>query len=78
MLMQVCFVLHGHKINVLSQIEGTHTFLADTQYKALEGEHTPSLANLESKLHAQGRLEGGENWFQCIKKRANCAPLGAL
>ena len=34
-------------------------FQADAQYKALEGETHPSLANLEGQLHAQDRLEGG-------------------
>ena len=29
--------------NVLSQMEGTHTFQADAKYKALEGECTPPL-----------------------------------
>ena len=43
MLMPVCFLLHGHKclLLVFSQMEGTHIFQADAQYKALEGEHTP-------------------------------------
>ena len=37
--MQVAF--YSMDMNVLSQMEGTHTFWADAQYKALEGEHTP-------------------------------------
>ena len=39
-------------------------FQADTLYKALEGEHTPHWQiYLEGQLHAQDRLEGGENRF---------------
>ena len=40
MLMQVCFLLHGHKCFCHKRKELT-LFQADAQYKALEGEHTP-------------------------------------
>ena len=40
MLMQVCFLLHGHKCFGHKWKELT-LFQADTQNKALEGEHTP-------------------------------------
>ena len=63
--MQVCFLLHGHKCFVTNELT---LFQADTQYKALQGEHTPhQQKNSEGQLHAQDRLEGGENQFQCIK-----------
>ena len=39
MLMQVYFLLHGHKCFVTNGRNSL--FQADAQYKALEGEHTP-------------------------------------
>ena len=40
MLMQVCFLLHGHTC-IVTNGRNSHFFQADTQYKTLEGEHTP-------------------------------------
>ena len=48
-------------MNVLSQMEGTHFFrlMHSTKLWRLNR----PLANLEGQLHAQDRLEGGENQF---------------
>ena len=46
-------------INVLSQMEGTHTFQAGTQYKALEDEHTPHY--LTSKYRGS-TPRSGQTW----------------
>ena len=57
MFMQVCFLLQGHKCFVTNG-RNSHFSQTDARYKALEDEHTHSLSNLDSQLHAYDRLEG--------------------
>ena len=78
MLMQVCFLLHGHKC--LVAVWRNSLFQAEAQYKlhCFRGWTHPSPANLEGQLHAQDRLGGGGKSVLVHRRHANRASLGAL
>ena len=61
------FAFYCMDINVLSQMKGAHTFSGWRSVQSFRRWTQPSLANLEGQLHAQDRLEGGENRFSCVK-----------
>ena len=62
-LVQVCFLLHGHKCFVTNG-RNSHFFrLMHSTKLSRVNTHTHTLTNSEGQLHAQDRLEGDENRF---------------
>ena len=69
MLIQVCFLLY---MNVLSQMEGSHTFPGWRTVQSFRGWIHPALAHLEGQLHAQDRPEEVEIGSSASKTRKLC------